>query len=87
MVSVSKNEKFFKKLSFIKEKMSNYSMIHYSGGELTTFGHDEFNVTLTGGSEENSLGKIGNWSMTVSAKYFQINISNISFTFFNAEDF
>ena len=67
--------------------MSNYSMIHYSGGELTTFGHDEFNVTLTGGSEENSLGKIGNWSMTVSAKYFQINISNISFTFFNAEDF
>ena len=50
--------------------MSNYSMFHYSGGELTTFGHDEFNVTLTGGSEENSLGKIGNWSMTVSTKYF-----------------
>ena len=71
--------------------MSNfyYSMTNYSGGELTTFGHDEFNVTLTGGSEENSLGKIGNWSMTVSTKYMNIiNISNnILFTFFNAEDF
>ena len=68
--------------------MSNYSMFHYSGGELTTFGHDEFNVTLTGGSEENSLGKIGNWSMTVSTKHMNIiNINNTLFTFFNAEDF
>ena len=82
---------FFFLIIVYQGKMSNfyYSMTNYSGGELTTFGHDEFNVTLTGGSEENSLGKIGNWSMTVSTKYMNIiNISNnILFTFFNAEDF
>ena len=82
---------FFFLIIVYQGKMSNFyhSMTNYSGGELTTFGHDEFNVTLTGGSEENSLGKIGNWSMTVSTKYMNIiNISNnILFTFFNAEDF
>ena len=40
----------------------------YRGGQLTTFTHNQFNVTINGtmrDSDDYALGKLGNWTMTV----------------------
>ena len=47
---------------------------HYRGGNLTTFTHDQFNVTFVGERDGGySTGKFDNWTLRVTPGEFSVN--------------